>query len=119
MRYEHLPVASPSRVGGYAVFSVEVLGQAVPTTGNKTGETVVACYPMTVATRVVVPASTTLPGTLLPNYQPGDLSTLIVIFQLLAQVPTLCKHLLKFLFSILYYLSVNIFIHRFTELLHN
>ncbi|XP_025087737.1 uncharacterized protein LOC112560253 [Pomacea canaliculata] len=88
MRYEHLPVANPSLVGGYAVFSVEVLGQAVPTTGNKPGETVVACYPMTVATRVVVPASTTLPSTLLPNYQPGDLSTLIVIFQLLAQVST-------------------------------
>ncbi|KAL8578299.1 hypothetical protein ACOMHN_005690 [Nucella lapillus] len=49
-------------------------------------DTVVSCYPVAMGTQVAVPSCVTLPTSLLPGYQPGDLTKLVVLFELQAKV---------------------------------
>lgn len=90
MPYERLKMARCSHTKGFAVFAVEVVGQALQTTQpakrRQALERVVACYPLAVGTYVRVPEPCVLPVRLFPGYQVGDVSKLLVLYELQAQV---------------------------------
>ena len=89
MQYSHL--SGPTQchqAKGYTVFAVEAEGLTHLLTPSKgwVDARVAACYPMAVATQVCVPTSVTLKTDLLPGYQLGDLSKLVVLWELCNKV---------------------------------
>ncbi|KAK7088495.1 hypothetical protein V1264_022408 [Littorina saxatilis] len=109
MQYERLQRDKASKANGYTVFSVEVMGTApqLPSNNNKNHKNqnnknnsnnlksieapcspVIACYPVAVGTQVLIPASATLRTDLLPGYELGDLTKLVVLFELQKRVKT-------------------------------
>ncbi|XP_012938829.1 mycocerosic acid synthase-like [Aplysia californica] len=84
MLYSTMEKRISQKGNGYPLFALENIGTGnAPVNGKKQTDhkvPLISCYPVPTGTKIKVPASTTVTADMIPDYVPGDLSRLVLLW---------------------------------------